>query len=65
MGTELANVIGPAFVSRVQTVTTSFALVPILGIAIFGWFFFDADIFRAPTTCLASRTSVRSRAPRH
>lgn len=43
---SFANVIGPAFVSRVQTVTTSFALVPILGIAIFGWFFFDADIFK-------------------
>ncbi len=28
---SFANVIGPAFVSRVQTVTTSFALVPILG----------------------------------
>lgn len=43
---SFANMIGPAFVSRVQTVTTSFALVPILGIAIFGWFFFDADIFK-------------------
>ncbi len=43
---SFANMIGPAFVTRVQTVTTSFALVPILGIAIFGWFFFDADIFK-------------------
>lgn len=40
-----ANIIGPQFVSRVQTLTTSFALVPILGIAIFGWFFFKPDVF--------------------
>jgi len=40
-----ANVIGPRFVTRVQTVTTSFALVPILGIAIFGWFYFDPNTF--------------------
>ncbi|WP_313218397.1 arginine/agmatine antiporter, partial [Stenotrophomonas sp.] len=43
---SFANVIGPSFVSRLQTVTTSFALVPILGIAIFGWFFFDPAIFK-------------------
>lgn len=43
---SFANVIGPAFVSRLQTVTTSFALVPITGIAIFGWFFFDPAIFK-------------------
>jgi len=44
-GFTFANVIGPRFVTRVQTVTTSFALVPILGIAILGWFSFDPQTF--------------------
>jgi arginine:agmatine antiporter len=46
VGAEFRQRDRSGFVSRVQTVTTSFALVPILGIAIFGWFFFDADIFK-------------------
>ncbi|GAA5077971.1 arginine/agmatine antiporter [Lysobacter panacisoli] len=40
-----ANVIGPHFVTKVQTWTTSFALVPIIGIAVFGWFYFKPEVF--------------------
>ena len=40
-----ANILGAQVVTRVQSVTTSFALVPLFGIAIFGWFFFKGDIF--------------------
>ncbi|MEO7066529.1 MAG: arginine/agmatine antiporter [Rhodanobacter sp.] len=40
-----ANILGAQMVTRIQTVTTSFALIPLFGIAIFGWFFFKADVF--------------------
>lgn len=40
-----ANILGPDVVAKIQSYTTSFALIPILGIAIFGWFFFDPAIF--------------------
>jgi len=42
-----ANMLGPRFVSRVQAMTTSFALVPILGTAIFGWFWFSSETYAA------------------
>ncbi|GGA00721.1 arginine/agmatine antiporter [Dyella caseinilytica] len=41
----LANIMGAQVVTRIQSITTSFALVPLFGIAIFGWFFFKSDIF--------------------
>lgn len=40
-----ANILGASVVTRIQSITTSFALVPLFGIAIFGWFFFKSDIF--------------------
>ena len=40
-----ANILGPQLVGRVQSVTTIFALIPILGTALFGWFWFSADIY--------------------
>jgi arginine:agmatine antiporter len=42
-----ANILGPRFVSRLQAMTTMFALVPIMGTAIFGWFWFSADTYSA------------------
>ena len=35
-----ANMLGPNLVGRIQSVTTMFALVPIIGTALFGWFWF-------------------------
>ncbi len=40
-----ANILGAQMVTRIQTITTSFALIPLFGIAIFGWFFFKSDVF--------------------
>ena len=40
-----ANILGPQLVGRVQSVTTIFALIPVLGTALFGWFWFSADIY--------------------
>ncbi|MCA7905140.1 arginine/agmatine antiporter [Burkholderia cepacia] len=42
-----ANILGPNVVGRVQSVTTVFALVPILGMAVFGWFWFSKDVYFA------------------
>lgn len=40
-----ANILGPTFVGRLQSMTTVFALVPILGVAFLGWFWFSADTY--------------------
>lgn len=40
-----ANILGPDVVTKVQSYTTSLALIPILGIAIFGWFYFNPSVF--------------------
>jgi arginine:agmatine antiporter len=40
-----ANILGPNIVGKIQSLTTSFALVPIIGMAIFGWFWFNAQTF--------------------
>lgn len=42
-----ANILGPKTVGRIQSLTTSFALVPIIGMALFGWFWFQTDTFTA------------------
>lgn len=42
-----ANILGPKTVGRVQGITTIFALFPIIGMAIFGWFWFNADTYMA------------------
>lgn len=43
----LANVLGPRIVGALETWTMALALVPILAIAFFGWFWFDAETFMA------------------
>jgi arginine:agmatine antiporter len=43
----LANVLGPRVVGALETWTMSLALVPILGIAFLGWFWFDGATFLA------------------
>ena len=40
-----ANMLGPNLVGRIQSVTTMFALVPIIGTALFGWFWFKPELF--------------------
>jgi arginine:agmatine antiporter len=42
-----ANILGPRVVGALETWTMSLALVPILGIAFFGWFWFDRATFLA------------------
>ncbi len=41
----LANIVGPRFIGRLETWTMGLALVPICGIAILGWFYFDPKLF--------------------
>lgn len=41
------NILGPSLVTRVQSYTTSLALIPIFGVAIFGWLWFHPDTFMA------------------
>lgn len=40
-----ANMLGPNLVGRIQSFTTSFALVPIILTALAGWFWFHPNIF--------------------
>lgn len=40
-----ANILGPKTVGRLQSITTSFALFPIIGMALFGWFWFNSDTY--------------------
>ncbi len=42
-----ANILGPNFVGRLQSFTTIFALVPIIAMAILGWFWFSAETYAA------------------
>lgn len=42
-----ANILGPSTVGRLQSFTTSFALVPIIGMAVLGWFWFKPDVYAA------------------
>jgi arginine:agmatine antiporter len=41
------NLVGPKFVGRFETWTMALALIPILGIATVGWFWFDPGVFKA------------------
>jgi arginine:agmatine antiporter len=43
----LVNIRGPRVVGALETWTMSLALIPILGIAFLGWFWFDASIFES------------------
>lgn len=40
-----ANMLGPKLVSGIQSVTTILALIVILGMALFGWFWFKPELF--------------------
>jgi arginine:agmatine antiporter len=40
-----ANILGPRIIGALETWTMSLALIPILGIAIFGWLWFDSATF--------------------
>ncbi len=42
-----ANMMGPSTVGWLQSFTTSFALIPIVGVAIFGWFWFSPSTYMA------------------
>jgi arginine:agmatine antiporter len=42
-----ANIVGARFVGWLETWTMSLALIPILGIALMGWFWFNGDTFTA------------------
>ncbi len=42
-----ANILGPKVVGRIQSFTTIFALIPIVGMALLGWFWFNADTYAA------------------
>lgn len=41
------NIMGPSLVTKVQSYTTSLALIPIFGVAIFGWFWFHGTTYMA------------------
>src|SRR6187397_1165531 len=41
----LANILGPRVVGALETWTMALALIPILAIALFGWFWFDSATF--------------------
>lgn len=43
----LLNIVGPKMITRVQAVATVLALVPIVGIAVFGWFWFRGETYMA------------------
>ena len=42
-----ANILGPRVVGALETWTMALALIPIMGIALFGWFWFDSETFFA------------------
>ena len=42
-----ANILGPRVVGALETWTMALALIPILGIAFFGWFWFNTETFLA------------------
>jgi arginine:agmatine antiporter len=42
-----ANIMGPRVIGALETWTVALALIPILGIAFFGWFWFESGTFMA------------------
>lgn len=40
-----ANILGPNVVGKIQSMTTTVALIPIVGMAVLGWFWFSADTY--------------------
>ena len=44
-GFTFLNMVGPAAVTRVQSYTTSLVFIPIFGVALFGWFWFEPSTY--------------------
>ncbi|MCX2451318.1 arginine/agmatine antiporter [Pedobacter sp. PLR] len=44
-GFVLINISGPRLMTKVQAVTTVLALIPIIGVAVFGWFWFKSSTY--------------------
>lgn len=42
-----ANILGPNVVGRIQGMTTTLALIPIIGMALLGWFWFSSETYMA------------------
>lgn len=42
-----ANMLGPKIIGRIQSLTTTLALFPIVGVAVFGWFWFQPEVYAA------------------
>ena len=40
-----ANILGPNVVAKIQSMTTIFALIPIVGVALIGWFWFNPETY--------------------
>ncbi len=47
MDLVLLNIVGPKMITHVQAVATVLALIPIVGIAVFGWFWFRGETYMA------------------
>lgn len=41
------NMVGPRFMTKIQGFTAIVALIPIVGVAIFGWFWFKSEVYMA------------------
>lgn len=52
----LLNIVGPKMITRVQAVATVLALVPIVGIAVFGWFWFKGETYMAASNVSGMNT---------
>ena len=46
-----ANILGPRVVGALEAWTMALALIPIVGIALLGWFWFDPAIFQRELEC--------------
>lgn len=59
----LLNIVGPKMITRVQAVATVLALIPIVGIAVFGWFWFRGETYMAAWNVSGWAPSARFKVP--
>ncbi len=59
----LLNIVGPKMITRVQAVATVLALIPIVGIAVFGWFWFRGETYMAAWNVSGPAPSARFKVP--
>lgn len=59
----LLNIVGPKMITRVQAVATVLALIPIVGIAVFGWFWFRGETYMAAWNVKGLAPSVQFKVP--